>query len=110
MGNAMAEIPEMETQIRAMAKREAWYAGVDNPTSVSNIVESVRYREFRRAIEPYERFRNKPIFDWMALQVHPTAPQPEWLIENTRLWNEQIASIARKYGYSQQSDAGDVNG
>lgn len=100
MGNAMAEIPEMEAQIRAIAKREAWRHGIDNPTAIGNIVESVRYREFRQAIEPYERFRNKPIFDWLALQVRPNAPQPNWLIESTRLWNEQIAGIARKYGYA----------
>jgi hypothetical protein len=100
VGNAMADIPEMENQIRAMAKREAWYHGIDNPTAVGNIVESVRYREFRRAIEPYERFRNKPIFDWLSLQARPCAPQPDWLIESTRLWDELIAGIARKYGYT----------
>jgi hypothetical protein len=99
MGNTMAEIPEMESQIRAMAKREAWYHGIDNPTAVGNIVESVRYREFRRAIEPYERFRNKPIFDWLSLQARPNAQQPDWLIENTRLWDEAIAGIAKRYGY-----------
>lgn len=105
MGNAMKQVPEMESQIYGMAKREARYYGIDNPTEVRHLMESIRYREFRRAIEPLERDRNKPIFQWLSLQVRPNEPQPEWLVENTKLWDEMIAGVARKYGYANDSPA-----
>ena len=99
MSNAMVTVCEMESQIYGMAKREARYYGIDNPTDVRHLTESIRYREFRRAIEPYERFRNKAIFSWLSLQAVPNTPRPEWLVENTKLWDGMIAGVARKYGY-----------
>lgn len=99
---------DVETRIYSKAKREARYYGIDNPKDVEHLMESIRYREFRRAIEPYERFRNKPIFDWLALQTRPDAEQPIWLKENTALWDGLIAGVARDYGYT--SSGGEKHG
>lgn len=86
MGNVMAEIPEMETQIRAMAKREAWYYGIDNPTAVGNIIDTYtelcliaeyvelddqEKKHFRRLTSVLEDF---PIYNEFLEQVKGVGP------------------------------------
>jgi hypothetical protein len=84
-----------------MAKREARYYGIDNPTDVRHLEDSIRYRLFRLAIKPYERMRNKPLLDWVSLQVQPGVPKyPPWLQEHLDLFNGLIASEAKKYGFT----------
>lgn len=94
----------IESQVYGMAKREARYYGIDNPTDVRHLEDSIRYRLFRQAIEPYERMRNKPLLDWISLQIRPDEPKySAWLQEHLALFDALIASEAAKYGFT--SDA-----
>lgn len=68
------------------------------------LAESFRYHDFRRAIEPVERQRNKAVSDWLSLQAMP-AEQPDWLKKIVADWNEHIAFIGRsEFGYEPTSE------
>ena len=92
---------EIESQVYVMAKREARYYGIDNPTDLRHLEDSIRYRLFRQAIEPYERMRNKPLLAWVSLQaVTGRQKYPAWLQEHLDLFNGLIAAEATKYGFT----------
>jgi len=70
---------------------------------IISTAEWLRYHEFRRAIEPLERYRNKAITDWLSIQANVHAEQPDWLKEIVSGWNEHIAFVARsEFGYDPQ--------
>ena len=101
---------EVEVAVYSQAKREARHYGIDSPSDCERLAEAIRYRHFRRAIEPYERMRNKPVLDYLSLQTRPgmtdPATYPAWLKEHIALFDELIASEARKYGYIPHSAEG----
>jgi len=66
---------------------------------IESLAQSLRYEEFRRQIEPFERQRNHAISQWLMLQTDAHAAYPPLLQETVDLWNEAIASEARKFGY-----------
>ena len=66
---------------------------------VESLAQSLRYKEFRRAIGPFETQRDHAIGRWLALQTDVHAEFPPLLQETVDLWNEAIASEARKFGY-----------
>lgn len=71
---------------------------------ITSVAEWLRYHEFRRAIEPLERQRNKPVMDWLSLQTDVHAEQPDWLKKIVADWNEHIAFVARsEFGYDSTS-------
>lgn len=93
---------DIDARVYSEAKRAARYYGINSPSDVQRLEDATRYRLFRQAIEPYERFRNKPLLDYFRLQTRPGPIDPEtypdWLKEHLALWNGMIASEARKYG------------
>jgi hypothetical protein len=78
-------------------KGRLFHATEDQITSVA---EWLRYHEFRRTIEPLERYRNKAMSEWLSLQANVHAEQPDWLKKIVADWNEHIAFIGRsEFGY-----------
>jgi len=82
------------------AKREADERGVSDLRDIERLMELIRFREYRRAIEPYLRKRTKLMSDWLSLQVRMDAPQPQWLTDAVALWDEMISTEAKKFGYN----------
>lgn len=73
---------------------------------ITSVAEWLRYHEFRRAVEPLDRYRNKAVSDWLAIQTDVHAEQPEWLKKIVTEWNEHIAFVARsEFGYESTSGA-----
>lgn len=98
---------DIEVRVYSAAKREARYYGIDNPKDVQHLEDSIRYREFRRQIEPYERQRNHYVSKWLSLQAMPKSldDMPEDLKKAVALWNEMIAIEAKKFGYTVDGEA-----
>jgi len=72
---------------------------------LERLAESFRYDDFRRAIEPLERQRNKVLSDWLALQTATLPVPPPWLTQITKEWNEHIAFIGRsEFGYTDSGE------
>lgn len=84
----------------AQAKREAYEHGISDPRDIERLMESIRYREYRRAIEPYMRQRTHIMSEWLSRQVRMDAPMPESLKQCVVFWDEMIADEARKFGYN----------
>lgn len=89
---------DIEVLVYNVAKREARYYGIYNPKDVQHLEDSIRYREFRRRIESYERQRNHCVSKW--LQAMSLDDMPEDLKKAVALWNEMIAIEAKKFGYT----------
>lgn len=78
---------------------------------IMNLAESLRYSEFRRAIEPIERQRSAIMLRFWMLEVQPFGKVPDQIKEAVAMWNEQIWSVAREFGYDpSQFDGGVEHG
>lgn len=77
---------------------------------IERLAESFRYDDFRRAIEPLERQRNRAVSEWLFLQTTPNPEMPDWLKRIVADCNEHIAFVGRsEFGYQADTE-GKPNG
>jgi len=66
---------------------------------IEQLAYALRFEDFRRAIEPYQRQKAAIVGSWLSLQTQPTAEMPANLKEAVANWDEMIASVAKQFGY-----------
>lgn len=78
---------------------------ISTEAQIKHVAEAMRWEDFRKAVEPYERAKAKLLGDFFALQTSLATEIPEALQKALDSWNEMIQIEGRKFGYGKQPDS-----
>lgn len=85
---------------RAWARRELYEDGNTHPSAdeLQSVADYLRWEDFKRNIEPYERIRTRLMSDFLSYGTKPVAPLPKTLQDTIVMLNQRIESIAEQFG------------
>lgn len=105
--NAMIETADIRMRYYAKAKQYLYDRGsLDTATEdlLVSTAEYLRHQDFLLATRPYVAQKERLVNSFFGMQLDPmTAQMPEELEDALAQWDEMIAMVARKFGYSQDS-------
>ena len=99
-------IEDAEIRLRYHAKAQQFLYGrarLDEATQdeVDKVADYLRYQDFRLAIEPYLKMKERAISPFLMLSVSPGKVElPRQVKEAIAQCDEMIAIEARKFGYT----------